>query len=433
MNFNPQAVELNNQIKDANQVVYNLLSKRGEAAFFPKLGIPSQAAQAAEMEINATAGIALEENESIMCLPSLEKNVNLPKKKVFNYAAGAGVPELRDQWKTMMLKKNPSLTGDSISRPVVTAALTNGVALAGYLFVNEGDEVIVPDLYWENYDMVLGNGWGADLKLFKTFNDKGGFNTEALNATIDSSKSEKVVIILNFPNNPSGYSPLIEEVDEIKKILVGAAENGKKILLLSDDAYFGLIYKEGVAKESIFSYLVDAHENILAVKLDGPTKEDYVWGFRIGFMTFACKKYTSDMYSALEWKLIGAIRGLISNVSMLGQSLILDAYKSESYEDEKLQKFDILKSRYEKVVEILESHPEYSEVFKPLPFNSGYFMCVEINNDLVAEEVRKQLIKKYSTGTVAIGNLIRIAYSATPEDKLETVFNNIYKAGLDLK
>jgi hypothetical protein len=38
--------------------------------------------------------------------------------------------------------------------------------------------------------------------------------------------------------------------------------------------------------------LCDAHPNILAVKLDGPTKEDYVWGFRVGFLTFGIRDAT---------------------------------------------------------------------------------------------------------------------------------------------
>ena len=35
--------------------------------------------------------------------------------------------------------------------------------------------------------------------------------------------------------------------------------------------------------------LVDLHPNVLGIKLDGATKEDYVWGFRVGFITFGFK------------------------------------------------------------------------------------------------------------------------------------------------
>ena len=49
--------------------------------------------------------------------------------------------------------------------------------------------------------------------------------------------------------------------------------------MLVDDAYFGLVYEDNVFKESIFARLAGLSENIMAVKLDGPTKEDYVWGW----------------------------------------------------------------------------------------------------------------------------------------------------------
>jgi aspartate/methionine/tyrosine aminotransferase len=168
------------------------------------------------------------------------------------------------------------------------------------------------------------------------------------------------------------------------------------------------------------------------VKFDGPTKEDYVWGFRTGFITFACAKNSASLYSALESKTAGAIRGNISSASNIGQTLLLSAYTNASYEDEKVEKFDILKRRYEKICQILKAHPEYTQYFTALPFNSGYFMCVQFAAKN-AENVRKTLIEKYSTGVIAQGDVIRIAFSSVPIDLLEEMFNNIYYASQDNK
>ena len=92
-------------------------------------------------------------------------------------------------------------------------------------------------------------------------------------------------------------------------------------------------------KESIFVKLANLHENILAIKVDGATKEDYVWGLRVGFVTYNNKTVTKATYSALEAKTAGAIRGNISNVSHLSQSLVLNAFESETYDAEKKEKF----------------------------------------------------------------------------------------------
>jgi aspartate/methionine/tyrosine aminotransferase len=169
----------------------------------------------------------------------------------------------------------------------------------------------------------------------------------------------------------------------------------------------------------------------LAVKIDGPTKEDYVWGFRIGFITFGIKGGTDDLYSGLEAKTGGAIRGNISNAPAISQALLLRAFTHPEYSSQKLEKYNILKSRYDKVYKILVDNPEYKETFEALPFNSGYFMCVKLKG-VDPEAVRQVLLKDYSTGVIADGGVIRIAFSATPLDKLDELFKNLHIACLSV-
>ena len=133
------------------------------------------------------------------------------------------------------------------------------------------------------------------------------------------------------------------------------------------------------------------------------------------------------MYNALADKTSGAVRGSISNASHLSQSLILKSLNDPDYSGQKQEKYNTLKKRYGKVKEILEKHPEYKEFFEALPFNSGYFMCLELK-DLDAEKVRQRLLKDYNTGLIAMGKLLRVAFSSTPYPLLEELFENTYKA-----
>jgi len=328
------------------------------------------------------------------------------------------------KWKEMIVKKNPSLSGKEISLPVVSNALTHGISMAGYMFVNEGDKIISPDLYWGNYRLILQNGYGGIIDTFETFVDEG-FNLAGLKAKLDE-EGEKKIVLLNFPNNPTGYTPTVEEVDKIVEMLKESAEAGKKILVIIDDAYFGLVYEDGIRKESIFSDLADLHKNILALKIDGATKEDYAWGLRVGFMTYAFKNGTSEVYDALVNKTAGAIRGNISNDSHLSQSLVLGAFEDPSYWDEKKEKYELMKKRYDAVQKELKNHSEYAEEFTALPHNSGYFMCVEVNKD--AEAIRQLLLEKYDSGVIAIGNLLRVAFSAIKTEHVPELFKNLYQA-----
>lgn len=425
-----QALTLNNIIEKNNQGILQMLSSKGKEIFFPKLGILAQSAQAKGKNINATIGEAVEDDGTSMHLPDFDSLINMPVGNIFTYAPSFGKPDIRDKWKEMIYKKNPSLNNQVISKPIATNGLTHGLSMAGYLFTQPGDTVVLSDLYWENYNLIFENAYGASVELFKLFT-KTGFNLEAFTAKLNSIKQDKIVLLLNFPNNPSGYTPLTSEVELIVAEIEKLAKAGKKMVVIIDDAYFGLVYEQKVYPESIFVKLAGLHENVLAVKLDGPTKEDYVWGFRVGFITYGIKNGTSELYEALENKTAGAVRGNISNISQLSQSLLYKVYQSPNYENAKKEKYQILKSRYEVLKKSL-ADKKFTEYFEPLPFNSGYFMCVQLSEGLNAETVRLHLLEKYSTGVIVFGSVIRLAFSAVPEAKIPELVNNLYLACKDI-
>jgi aspartate/methionine/tyrosine aminotransferase len=425
--MNPLAVELNDIIDHKSPVVFSLLSKRGKQIYFPKKGILAQAAEARGKAINATIGEAVEDDATPMRLDAIASKIGINPKQAFPYAPSFGIAPLRDKWKAMLAEKNPGLVGKDYSLPVVSSALTHGLSMAGYLFLDEGDTLLIPDISWDNYSLVFGNAYGAKLETFPLFKGKG-LDLEGFRHALLAGDPQKKVVLLNFPNNPTGYSPTKEEAAGIIKILLEAAEKGHHIAAILDDAYFGLVYEKGIATESLFSGLCDIHTNVLAIKLDGPTKEDYVWGFRVGFMTYGIRLGTKELYGALEAKTAGAIRGNISNSSHLGQSLLLQAYEAPNYASEKQSKFNLLQSRYQAVKKTLADHPEYAEQFEPLPFNSGYFMCIQLTNNLDCEKVRQILLSEFDTGLINLSGVLRIAFSAVSASVIPTIFENIYKA-----
>jgi len=424
--MNPQATELNEIIEKSNPEILDLLSERGKNIFFPKKGILGQTADAKTTKLNATIGAAYEDDGSPMRLYSIEKQINLAPKEVFPYAPSFGRPEIRAKWKKLIYKKNPALNDVELSLPVVCNALTHGLSILGYLFANEGEKIIIPDLYWGNYNLIFKNAYGTEFETFETFSNSG-FNINALKNLLLDGKVGKKMLLLNFPNNPTGYTPTVEEVKNIVSIIKQSAEKGNKILVICDDAYFGLVYKDGIEKQSIFAYLANLHKNILAVKTDGPTKEDYVWGFRIGFITYGIKGGNKEVYTALENKTAGAVRGNISNSCNLSQSILLKAFENNTYWKEKEEKYAILKSRYDKIQEVLQNE-KYKEVFTALPVNSGYFMCIKLKNGLNGEKIRKTLIEEYSTGIINFNNMFRLAFSCVAKDDIKTLFDNIYNA-----
>ena len=435
--MNPIAQELNQIIERNNPHIMEMLSDIGRNLFFPK-GILSQSAEAREKahKLNATIGIATEHGETMHFSSVMGSICSIRPRESLTYAPSFGIPDLRKVWQDSLFEKNPSLEGKTISLPIVTCGITHAISMFADIWLDPDDVVILPDKMWGNYNMILNVKKGAKISHYDLFSKNLGFNLEAFEEKIrsESEKYDKVTVLLNFPNNPTGYSITIEEGHRITEILAGIAELGKNVIAVMDDSYFGLFYENQTLKESLFANLCNRHPRLLAIKLDGATKENFVWGLRVGFITYGCKIEGDPMavYDALERKTAGSIRGSISNASHLGQTIVLRSMQSENYVKEKEEKFRVLKNRAGRIKEVL-SDTRYTEAWDVYPFNSGYFMCIRLKS-VDAETLRLHLLEKYGVGLISMGKRdLRIAFSCLEESDILELFNIIFQGVEDLK
>lgn len=212
-----------------------------------------------------------------------------------------------------------------MSLPIVTNALTHGLSLVGDLFVNQGDTILLPDHNWGNYKLVFNTRNGANLQTYPIFDKDGHYTTDSLVEALQSYNKDKVIMILNYPNNPTGYTPTHKEVTTIVDAIKALADKGTKVIAVVDDAYYGLFY-EDVYTQSLFTALSNLNSNaILPVRLDGATKEFFAWGFRVGFMTFGTSDQTTK--EVLEAKVKGLIRSNISSGLLPTQSAVKHVLK----------------------------------------------------------------------------------------------------------
>lgn len=432
--LNPLAVEVNEIIQREAPAVMRMLSSLGKALYYPK-GILTQSAEANQKayRYNATIGEAREQQHS-MALPSIVRHLeDLSPDQALPYAPSAGRNDLRSAWLEEIKSKNPSLGDIPVSLPVVTSGITHGLSTMADMFVDEGDVLFIPDQVWGNYKLIFGVKRGARLVDYPLLRLEGGLDVEGFASVVKEHAGRgKLVVLFNFPNNPTGYSITPAEADALKDVLVRTAEEQQcDIVALCDDAYFGLFYDDEVMKESLFTRLADAHPRILAVKLDGASKEDYAWGLRVAFITYGISG-GAGAYQALEKKTAGCIRGTISNSPNLSQSLILRAMNDPAYRAEKAEKFAVLARRAAKVRAIL-AEPRFAQAWKPYPFNSGYFMCVRLNG-LDAESYRVKLLNEYGVGVISTSKTdIRVAISCVDEDDLADLFDVMLTCALEMQ
>lgn len=428
--INALAQELNETLKGTTPGV--LLSDVGTRLYFPK-GIIAQSGEAKKLgkTANGTIGMTVIDGTPVM-LPSVKKYIpDLSSRELVAYAPTAGNPDLRELWKQALIKKNPSLEGKSFSLPVVVPGLTAGISYLADLFLDETKPLVAADPSWDNYVLIANARRNAEFVQFPMFAD-GKFNIPGLEKVLrEQAKSGSVRVLLNFPQNPSGYSPTSAETAQIVSIIKSLADVGTKVMVWCDDAYFGLNYEKDIESQSLFAHLCDLSPNVLAAKIDGPTKEDFAWGFRCGFITFGCKGLTEEQYDALVKKLMAAIRSSVSCSSTPPQSLLLKAFQNPAQvEKEKAEFRAVLEKRYALVKKFTTTHT--SENITPLPFNSGYFMAFDTKK-VNAETLRQKLLKERGIGTISIDSrTLRVAFSSLEEDKIDIVYQAIYETADEL-
>jgi len=423
--INPLAQELNAALGSC--IAGRMLSDLGIRLYFPK-GIIAQSGEAKKLgkTANATIGMACKDGKPVILSSLKDQLPTLTSGEAVAYPPTAGNEDLRALWLNAIKKKNPSLANATISLPVLVPGLTAGISYLSDLFLGEGATLLTGAPAWDNYVLIVEARRNATLKGFPMFKGNG-FDVEGFRAAVMAeAKTGSVRMLLNFPQNPSGYTPTKTEMAEIVKILKEAADTGADVMVWCDDAYFGLDYEDNIESESLFAKIANLHEKILAVKIDGPTKEDYVWGLRTGFLTFGSKGMNEAQYEALIKKLMGTIRSSVSCAAAPSQSLMAKMMADPRTEGEKLAFRKMLEERYRVVRAFIDAHKGH-KALQALPFNSGYFMSMKCTG-VGAEDLRVKLLHEYGIGTIAIDpSHLRVAFSSVDTDKLESVFETIFK------
>ena len=169
--FNELAITLNDQIQAVNPVAYEMLSALGKRIYFPSKGILSQSGEAKTLakKFNATIGTALKDHQA-MSLPCVMDSLpGFSPNEALLYAPSYGQKPLREAWKAKILHDNPNLATVPFSLPVVTNGLTQALALAGDLFLDPGDQVLIPNMLWDNYLLNYSERLQADLRHWEFF------------------------------------------------------------------------------------------------------------------------------------------------------------------------------------------------------------------------------------------------------------------------
>lgn len=148
-----------------------------------------------------------------------------------HYAPNAGIPALREAIAKQVSKESGiDYTADNVA---VTIGATEAVYLSFMACINPGDEVIILSPYWVQYENIVKLLGGKPV-IIDTF--KEDFEPD-LNAIHKAINGRTRAIVLNSPNNPSGYVYNVAFLKELAEI-----SRAYNILIFDDEAYRSLIY-----------------------------------------------------------------------------------------------------------------------------------------------------------------------------------------------
>ena len=404
----------------------SFFSKLGENIILPQdVLIQSKETAAVAGAINATIGIATA-NKKAMALPSINKVITeINNSEYLPYSPTPGLPKMRELWKQKILKDNPKINDEYLSLPMVTTGITQGIDIAANLFSEAGDALLLPNLFWQNYAQIYTIKLGNNIYKYNQFDENNKFSIDNFKNVLYDIKQDKISLILNFPNNPTGYTPSTEELDELTIIIDRFAKDNpeKQVIIICDDAYFGLFFEENHKTPSLSSiYKLETNSNCLIVKLDGITKEYYGWGLRIGFITY----YTGNdnLREHLLEKTQGYLRSTTSSPCNLSQQIAIRLLKDKDTYIEKKDNDKIIHERYIILKKSLDDY-KLSDSVTVLPFNSGYFFTIKMPSKINAHDFRLKFLHDYKYGVYSMDNKhIRIAFSCLDKELIPDLVKN---------
>ncbi|MBE6593562.1 MAG: aminotransferase class I/II-fold pyridoxal phosphate-dependent enzyme [Ruminococcaceae bacterium] len=157
---------------------------------------------------------------------------SLEKGKTY-YTANAGLMDLRSEINTYMTRRF-RISYKPESEVIVTVGGSEAIDIAFRAVIEAGDEVIIPTPSFVCYAPLVSIAGGTPVILETKFENKFKIDPEALKAAITPKTK---MLVLPYPNNPTGAIMTREELEDIAEIL-----RDTNILVLSDEIYAEMTY-----------------------------------------------------------------------------------------------------------------------------------------------------------------------------------------------
>lgn len=352
-------------------------------------------------------GLSLGEPDFTSPKHALDAGWQAAKEGKTHYTPTNGIPELREA----LAKKaygNYGLSYDPNSEILITVGGTEAIFLALMGLVNPGDEVLIPNPGFVCYEpsVLLAGGVPVYTPLFEKNDFRPSIN-DVMSLVTDKSR----VMILNYPNNPTGAVLSYDEVAALAKIAVE-----RDLIVISDEVYEKIIYDN--AKHYCLATFPGMRERTLIV--NSFSKTYAMTGLRVGYV-YGPKELISSIWLMHQYT--------VACVNSLAQYIALAALRGpQDFVRNMVKEFDRRRRLVHKRLNEIEGFdcalPKGA--FYVFPNIKGFGMSSEEFVAFLVREAHVTVVPGSAFGSYGEG-YIRISYAAAYE-QLEEALNRIEKA-----
>jgi len=197
------------------------------------------------------------------------------EKGMHRYMSNSGYEDVREE--IAAFHKERTGIGFTKDHIIMTVGSAGGINVILKAMLDPGDEVIVLNPYFVEFKFYIENHGGI-MRLVDTSED---FHLD-LDRIKDAINERTKAIIINSPNNPTGVIYSEDELKSLASILKGYSSDGKKIFIISDEAYRKIIYDE-----IKFPDIVNIYDD--TVTIISHSKDLALPGERIGYIAISPK------------------------------------------------------------------------------------------------------------------------------------------------
>jgi len=337
----------------------------------------------------------------------LKAGLQAARKGRTHYEPTNGVPELLEAL-ARKASTDYGLSYDPNSEILVTAGATEAIFAALFGLINPGDEVLVPNPGFVLYEpcVRLAGGIPVPIPLL----EKNDFRV-SIEDVLSSVTKRSRVIIVNYPNNPTGSVISRNDAAALARVSVE-----RDLVVISDEVYEKILYNG--ARHHCLATFPEMRERTLIV--NSFSKTYAMTGLRVGYV-YGSKDLLASLWLVHQYT--------VACVNSLAQYMAVAALEgSQDFVDDMVCEFDRRRHLVHKRLNEIEGFkcalPKGA--FYAFPNITEFGMSSEAFAEFLAKSAGVITVPGSSFGSNGEG-FVRISYAAAYE-KLEEALDRIEKA-----